>query len=212
LHAVRDPVGARGRVRRISGARVLLTRLPPIGEWWRSHFDEQYLREYQPLFDPERDRREVTRLIELLQLPVGSRILDCPCGQGRHAHLLAEHGYAVDGADLSRTLLAHARSRGTGRLLRYTRADMRALPRAWTGRFDAVLNLFTSFGFFTDPRDDVRVIREFARVLRPSGLLVWHGANLVRLLHRSARRRSRHPGIRSRPASVGAARVARRES
>lgn len=94
----------------------------------------------------------------------------------------------MDGADLSRTLLAHARSRGTGRLLRYTRADMRALPRPWTGRFDAVLNLFTSFGFFTDPRDDVRVIREFARVLRPSGLLVWHGASrdgvAARFLHR----------------------------
>jgi SAM-dependent methyltransferase len=94
----------------------------------------------------------------------------------------------VDGVDLSRTLLAHARSRGTGRLLRYTRADMRTLPRDWTGRFDAVLNLFTSFGFFTDPRDDVRVIREFARVLRPSGLLVWHGASrdgvAARFLHR----------------------------
>jgi SAM-dependent methyltransferase len=140
------------------------------------------------LFDPERDRSEVARLIDVLELPAGARVLDCPCGQGRHAHLLAEHGYDVDGVDLSTTLLARARARGTGRGLRYTRADMRALPAKWTERFDAVLNLFTSFGFFRDPADDGRVIREFARVLRPGGVLVWQGANrdgvAARFLHR----------------------------
>ena len=54
---------------------------------------------------------------------------------------------------------------------------MRKLPARWTGRFDAVLNLFTSFGFFTDPRDDARVITEFARVLKPGGVLLWHGGS-----------------------------------
>jgi SAM-dependent methyltransferase len=147
------------------------------GEWWRTYFDEQYLLEYEPLFTPEQDRRDVARLIEILQLPVGARILDCPCGQGRHAHLLAEHGYDVQGVDLSPTLLAQARERGVADTLRYTKADMRALSPRWTGRFDAVLNLFTSFGFFTDPRDDAVVLRELARVLRPGGLLVWHGAS-----------------------------------
>lgn len=148
---------------------------PP--EWWTSYFDEHYLLEYEPLFDLERDRQEVARLIEVLGLPVGARILDCPCGQGRHAHLLAEAGYDVDGADLSRHLLQRAKRRGTGATLRYTRADMRALPARWTGRFDAVVNLFTSFGFFTNPSDDREVIRQFARVLRPGGVLVWHGGS-----------------------------------
>jgi SAM-dependent methyltransferase len=119
----------------------------------------------------------MARLIELLGLPLGARILDVPCGQGRHAHLLAEAGYDVRGVDYSRHLLAEALSRGTGARLRYRRADMRALPRRWTGRFDAVTNLFTSFGFFLDPADDARVIAEFARVLRPGGTLVWHGAS-----------------------------------
>jgi SAM-dependent methyltransferase len=54
---------------------------------------------------------------------------------------------------------------------------MRRLAPAWTGRFDAVVNLFTSFGFFADPRDDQRVMQEFARVLRPRGVLVWHGSS-----------------------------------
>lgn len=113
----------------------------------------------------------------MLGLPTGSRILDVPCGQGRHSHLLAEAGFLVDGLDLSTTLLARARKRGTGASLRYHRGDMRELPTDWTGRFHAVLNLFTSFGFFADPADDQRVIDEFARVLAPGGTLVWHGGS-----------------------------------
>jgi ubiquinone/menaquinone biosynthesis C-methylase UbiE len=89
-------------------------------------------------------------------------VLDCPCGQGRHAHLLAEAGYDVDGLDYSEQLLAIARERGEGRTLRYLQGDMRRLPGRWTGRFDAVVNLFTSFGFFLEPADDGKVIREFA--------------------------------------------------
>ncbi|MCC7052273.1 MAG: class I SAM-dependent methyltransferase [Gemmatimonadaceae bacterium] len=119
----------------------------------------------------------MTRLQELLELPDGARILDCPCGQGRHAHLLAEAGYDVTGLDYSLPLLRLARARGTGRRLRYKRGDMRALPAEWTGRFDAVLNLFTSFGFFDDAQDDARVIGEFARVLAPGGRLVWYGGS-----------------------------------
>ena len=115
--------------------------------------------------------------MDLLGLPVESRVLDVPCGQGRHAHLLAEAGYDVDGLDYSSELLAVARKRGTGPRLRYTRGDMRKMPARWGRRFDAVLNLFTSFGFFSHPAEDARVVREFARVLKPGGVLVWHGGN-----------------------------------
>jgi SAM-dependent methyltransferase len=175
LHALRDSRSPRGRVRRVSGTGVLLTSSQ--AEWWSTYFDERYLLEYEPLFDLARDRREVARLLDVMALPVGARLLDCPCGQGRHAHLLAEAGYDVDGVDYSATLLKQAKARGTGKQLRYTRADMRRLPARWTQRFDAVVNLFTSFGFFGDPKDDARVIREFARVLKPGGVLVWHGAS-----------------------------------
>ncbi len=113
----------------------------------------------------------------MLGLPVGSRVLDAPCGQGRHAHLLAEAGFRVDGIDYSRQLLAAALRRGTSPSLHYRRADMRSLPAVWTNRFDGVVNLFTSFGFFDTPSNDGRVIAEFARVLKPGGALIWHGAS-----------------------------------
>lgn len=144
-------------------------------QWWSTHFDAQYLHEYEPIFDLEQDRREVARLIEVLSLPTGARILDCPCGQGRHARLLAEAGFKVDALDYSQALLEVARESSTGHGERYVQGDMRALSKRWTGRFDAVVNLFTSFGFFDDPRDDLVVLSEFARVLKPGGVLVWHG-------------------------------------
>ena len=153
------------------------TAATPPGEWWSWYFDDQYLLEYEPIFRLEQDRREAARLLQLLELPSGARVLDVPCGQGRHAHLLAEAGFDVDGLDYSEDLLAKARERGEGATLRYTRGDMRKLPARWTRRFDAVLNLFTPFGFFLDPADDRQVIREFARVLKPGGVLVWHGGS-----------------------------------
>ena len=88
-----------------------------------------------------------------------------------------EAGYDVDALDYSEELLSVARTRGEGRGLRYVQGDMRRLPARWTRRFDAVLNLFTSFGFFAHPGDDAKVIREFARVLKPGGTLIWHGAS-----------------------------------
>ena len=152
-------------------------RVAPSGEWWASYFDARYLTEYEPLFNDGQDRRDVARLIDLLALPVGARILDVPCGQGRHARLLAEAGYAVDALDYSAHLLGVARAQGARDGLHYRRGDMRALPVRWTHRFDAVMNVFTSFGFFLHPSDDRRVLREFARVLKPGGTFVWHGAS-----------------------------------
>ncbi len=149
----------------------------PTGDWWRSYFDAGYLEEYSPVFDLIEERQQVSRLSELLALPQGSRVLDLACGQGRHAHLLAEAGYDVDGFDYSREMLKAAKARGTGRTLRYARGDMRRLPLRWTRRFDAVVNLFTSFGFFDDPADDLKVLRQVARVLKPGGVFVWQGGS-----------------------------------
>ncbi|HYV99121.1 MAG TPA: class I SAM-dependent methyltransferase, partial [Gemmatimonadaceae bacterium] len=109
-------------------------------------------------------------------LPLGARILDCPCGQGRHATLFADAGYDVTGADYSRPLLRVAQ-RDAGRGTTFVRADARELPKRWTGRFDAVFSLGASFGFFATPAEDAATLASYARVLGPGGVLVLHAAN-----------------------------------
>ena len=172
----------------MASRRATPARVPAA--WWASYFDAGYLREYAPLFDPGEARAQVARLLEVLELPSGARVLDLACGQGRHAALLAEAGHEVTGYDLSRPLLQVARraaraaglptrpARATGgHALRYRHGDMRRLPTEWRGRFDAIVNLFTSFGFFDDPADDARVVAGVARALRPGGTFVWQGGS-----------------------------------
>lgn len=136
-------------------------------EWFERWFGEEYLDLYR-----HRDDDEAERLVALLwQRGVGragDRILDLACGAGRHAAPLGRRGAQVVGLDLSMPLLVTARHRGAGPLLR---GDMRALGLR-SGSFDAVLNLFTSFGYFDSDREHERVLREVSRVLRPGGVFI----------------------------------------
>jgi ubiquinone/menaquinone biosynthesis C-methylase UbiE len=98
-------------------------------------------------------------------------ILDAACGYGRHSRVLAGAGYRVVGLDRSPVLLAEARRRSEGdEWPRWVEGDYRELPFA-AERFDAVVNLFTSFGFFGE-EGDLQALREFRRVLRPGRALV----------------------------------------
>lgn len=149
--------------------------------WWAEYFDSRYLTEFDPLLSAERSRHEVARLCELLgEIPAGARLLDVGCGQGRHAALLAEAGFDVTGLDYSADLIAlatKAAARHRGAVPTYRRGDMRKLPANWTRRFDAVVNLFTSFGFFDRAEEDAAVVAGISRVLKPGGLFVWHGGS-----------------------------------
>jgi SAM-dependent methyltransferase len=169
-----------------------LTAVP----WWRTYFDDRYFEMHGPLFSEARSRTEVMGMRELLALPHGARVLDAPCGWGRHTTLLAEAGLDVFGADLSYELLRHAPradrhdaaddggvadDEGDGDDVaippRYAAADIRALPFA-DASFDAVINVFTSLGLFLNDDDDVTALSEARRVLRP------HGALLLESMHR----------------------------
>ena len=133
--------------------------------WWRDYFGDDFFELHVDLFPEELSRREVGGMIELLQLPVGARVLDVPCGWGRHTALLAEQGCDVIGSDLSFDLLKRA-PHG-----RYIAADIRMQPLP-DASFDAIINVFTSLGLFLDDAEDLRALREAHRLLTPGGRLL----------------------------------------
>jgi len=138
--------------------------------WWLNYFDETFFQLHEDLFPEEDSRREVAAILDLLGLHDGARVLDLPCGWGRHTLLLPEAGQVAFGADLSLDLLRRAAdsARAAGLPNRFAAADVRYLPfRSET--FDAVLNLFTSLGLFLDDREDIHALAEARRVLRPGG-------------------------------------------
>jgi ubiquinone/menaquinone biosynthesis C-methylase UbiE len=136
--------------------------------WWRHHFDAVYHDLHHALFPEATSRSEVAAMRELLALADGARVLDMPCGWGRHARLFAEAGHRVVGADLSPTLLARAEPPPATPPPAYVAADVRMLPFR-DASFDAVINVFTSLGLFLRDADDVRALREARRVLRSGG-------------------------------------------
>ena len=139
-------------------------------QWFERFFDAGYVALLRDTNPPRQTRRQVDFLVRSLRLPAGARILDVPCGYGRHAAGLARRGFRVVGLDLSRAMIAEARRLWPeGPNLRFMRKDMRRLKP--TGDFDAVVNMYTSFGYFS-PRENVAVLRRMTRALRPGGLLL----------------------------------------
>lgn len=142
----------------------------PRRRWFELFFDADYVTLLRDTSPPRKTRREVDFLVRCLRLPPGARILDVPCGYGRHAAELARRGFRVIGVDLSRAMIAEARRQWTeGPRLRFMQEDMRRLKVA--GPFDAVINMYTSFGYFS-PRENVAVLRRLTRALRPGGLIL----------------------------------------
>lgn len=122
------------------------------------------------LFSHERAAQtplEVFGLETRLGLVRGDRVLDLACGPGRHALGLAPRGFQLTGVDLSATYLDQLRAAAGSLPIEVVRADMRDFVRP--GAFDAAYCFFTSFGYFDDPNDDLRVLRHVARSLRPGG-------------------------------------------
>lgn len=119
---------------------------------------------------------EVLPLLRRLRIRPGARVLDVPCGFGRHSILLARRGYRVTGVDINAQMLAQAREevRRKGVTVDFCRGDMRRLR--FRRQFDLVVNLFTSFGYFGD-RGDQQMLEAFHRALRPGGWLALQTIN-----------------------------------
>jgi SAM-dependent methyltransferase len=115
---------------------------------------------------------DVDKVISLTQAKPGDSVLDLCCGPGRHALELARRGFLVTGVDRTKRYLEEARRRVKmeGLYVKFIQKDMRDFrqPRA----FDAAINLFTSFGFFEDQKDDRKVIQNIWASLKDGGTLV----------------------------------------
>jgi SAM-dependent methyltransferase len=149
--------------------------------WYDEFFGDDWLAIARSVEDPERTRRQVDFLVERLGLAPGARVLDLACGHGRHAVELASRGVRVTGLDLSEPSLALARERAAARgvELELVQGDMRELP--WRDEFDAVVNLWTAFGYFAEEADDARVLAAVRTALHPGGSFLLDTLNLFSL-------------------------------
>ncbi|MGP4110767.1 class I SAM-dependent methyltransferase [Streptomyces sp. 4N509B] len=141
----------------------------------RWYEDEAFWSDFSSTMFSARRGESAARLVEsasLLSFPDGARVLDLACGPGLFVVPLARRGDRVTGVDLSPVMLgrAEAACAASGVPARLVRADM--LTFVEPASFDVVLNVFTSFGYFDDPRDNARVLRNAHDSLVPGGQLL----------------------------------------
>jgi SAM-dependent methyltransferase len=146
--------------------------LSSIMEW---HEDEAFWRELYPyMFPVERFAtagEQVEQILALTNCKSGA-VLDLACGPGRHSVAFAQRRFAVTGVDRSSFLLGKAgeRAAGAGVTVEWVLDDMRGFVRP--AAFDLACNIFTSFGYFEDESDDMRVLRNVHASLKDSGVFV----------------------------------------
>jgi SAM-dependent methyltransferase len=138
-------------------------------EWFASWFDTSYYHVLYQHRNDEEARGFIHKLVDFLCVPTGAKVLDLACGKGRHAVTLHDCGLDVLGLDLSeQSIMAAKQMEKNG--LQFDVHDMRNCYQENT--FDCVFNLFTSFGYFDDTQDNLRVIDAVHQTLKPNGLFV----------------------------------------
>ncbi|MEW5946417.1 MAG: methyltransferase domain-containing protein [bacterium] len=215
--ACQKPVNCKSRPKTLGPVLNLEEHVSP--DWWCKIFNPLYLKTDADVVDDKRiTSSEVERLLEILGLTPGDRILDLCCGQGRHSIELARRGFRnVEGLDRSHYLIQKAkeRSKNEGLVVRFREGDARKLPYP-PDTFDAVLILGNSFGYFETLQDDMRVLKEVMKTLKPWGKLLIDVAD-GEYLRENFQRRSwewldrRHFVCRERSLSLDGGRLVSRE-
>lgn len=139
---------------------------------------EVFLAIHEAAWEPgEEQAKDLRAILDRFGVPHGARILDAPCGIGRHATRLATMGFQVTGVDLSPVYIERAKQiaseMGVETQTTYVVGDLRTLPAAVGSvpPFDAALNVWTSLGYY-GPDTDVHILREYAKLVRPGGIFV----------------------------------------
>jgi SAM-dependent methyltransferase len=137
--------------------------------WFKEWFDSPY---YHLLYKKRDDKEAVdflTQLFKTLTIPSSAKLLDLACGNGRHSRTMAQLGYNTIGVDLSPNNIQIAKQINSD-LNQFFVHDMRQVLKK--NEFDAVLNLFTSFGYFTDKNDNIQTLRSVYENLKPGAIFI----------------------------------------
>ena len=157
---------------------MLVTENTKSESWFASWFDTTY---YHILYK-DRNYREaqifMDNLTQYLNLPAKSKVLDLACGKGRHAIYLNQLGYDVMGADLSENSIEEAKKNENDGL-RFVVHDMR---ESFDEKFEAIFNLFTSFGYFENESDNLKTLEAIKNSLSAYGFAVIDFMNVYQVL------------------------------
>lgn len=141
-------------------------------DWFEEWFDSPL---YEKLY-ANRDEAEARLLVELLvdelELNKCSKILDLGCGRGRHSINLNRKGYAVKGIDLSEQAIQSAREKIEKMGLENISFEVRDMRNPLDESFDAIVNLFTTFGYFESDTENASVFDSVVKMLKPGGIFV----------------------------------------
>lgn len=159
-------------------------------EWFRRFYQKEFMNLVG--FPPqEQTEREAAFAAEALELSADSSLLDLCCGYGRHTFEIASKtGCRVTGFDLSPDFLAIARTEFAAPNIRYVEGDMRRIPME--AEFDAVINLFTSFGYFETDEENETVLQGIYRALRPGGRFLLDFENKFHFIFRDVMKEYRY--------------------
>lgn len=147
--------------------------------WFKDWFNSPY---YHILYKNRNcDEAElfINNLFIFLQPKKNATFLDLACGKGRHSLFLNKKGFDVTGIDLSENSINCAKQHENDSLHFYVH-DMRKLFR--TNYYDYVLNLFTSFGYFENERDNFNTIETIQKSLKPNGIVVIDFLNVKKAI------------------------------
>jgi len=133
--------------------------------WFASWFDTPYYHILYKDRDYEEAQLFMDNLTAYLNLPEDAKILDLACGKGRHSIYLNQLGYDVTGADLSENSIKAAK-KSENDTLHFMVHDMR---QPFPTQYDAIFNLFTSFGYFEDDGDNIKTLKSICQSLSEYG-------------------------------------------
>ena len=142
-------------------------------DWFTDWFNTPY---YHILYKDRNDNEAqqfIKKITEFLSLPKNATLLDLPCGKGRHSVFLNSLGFKVIGADLSENSIQHAKN-FENENLKFIVQDMREPLHK---KYDAVFNLFTSFGYFKEDKEDILVLQNIKNCLKEDGFFVFDFLN-----------------------------------